>query len=130
MGLDFADADGVDVVEGGGEGDGSLDVWGAGFVFEGWVVVGGGLEGDFFDHFTAAAPWGEGVEEVEFAPEDADAGGGVGFVAGEYDEVCSEGLDVDGHVGDGLGGIDEDGGAVFFGGGGHFNDGVDGAEGV
>ena len=39
--MDGIEADGIDVVEGGGDGDDTFDIGGAGFKFEGEVVVGG-----------------------------------------------------------------------------------------
>lgn len=63
-------------------------------------------------------------------PEDADAGGGVDFVAGEDEEIGVELLDVDVEMGHGLGGVDEGEGVIFFRGGDHFRDWVDGAKGV
>ena len=86
VGGDGAEVEGVEPVEGGGEGDASFDVGGAGFVAEGEVVVSGALVGDFFDHLAASAPRGKVFEAGGFSVEDADAGGGVDFVAGKDEE--------------------------------------------
>lgn len=59
VGLDGGEADVVDVVDGGGEGDAAFDVGCAGFVFEGCVVVAAVGVFDLFDHFTATTPWGQ-----------------------------------------------------------------------
>jgi len=86
---------------------------------------------DFFNHFATAFCGGEGFEEVVLAVEDADAGGGVGFVARKGVEVGVKGLKVDFHVGDGLGAVDEDEGVGFFSGeGDDLLDRVEDAEGV
>ena len=123
-------ADVVHVIEGGGEGDGSFDVRRAGFVFERELVVSGFFKRHLLDHLAAAAPRRKRVEDFRTAPEDADAGGRVDLVAGEGEEIGTQGLDVDGQMGGGLGGIDHDERAGLFRGGGHFGDRVDGAEGV
>ncbi len=52
--LDGSFSDSIDKIQCRREGYGSLDVRGAGFVFEGEVVVGGAAEADFFNHLAAA----------------------------------------------------------------------------
>ena len=57
VGLDFREADRVNIIERRGEGDGTFDIGSSGFVFEGQIVVGGFFKGDLFDHLATTAPW-------------------------------------------------------------------------
>lgn len=84
------EVEGVEPVEGGGEGDAAFDIGSARFVAKGKVVVGGALVGDFFDHLAASPPGGEVLEAGGLSVENANAGGGVDFVAGEDEEVGVE----------------------------------------
>ena len=79
-------------------------------------------------HLAAALVGGQFVQPVFLAIKHAYAGGTVDLVPGEDVEVGIEGLYVDGHVGDALRAVDEDGDAVGVGGGYHLLDGIDGAE--
>lgn len=130
VGVDVIEADGLHVVDGGGEGDGTFDIRSSSFEAEWGGVVSCFFETDFLDHFASALPGGEFGKEVVMPPENTDAGGRVEFVAGKGEEIGTERCHVDGGVGDGLGGIHDHEGTCLFGGADHIVDGIDGAEGV
>ena len=130
VGVDGVEAYPVHPVQGDAQCNAAGDVRCPGFEFVGEVVVGGAVEGDAPDHFATTAPGGHGVKEVPASPEEADAGGSIGFVCGGDIEVAADGGDVDGQMGQGLGAVhegDRSGGACC---GAELGDGVDGAEGV
>ena len=127
---DGRQADAVYEVQRSGQGDGTLNIRSAGLELEGQIVVCGFLKCDFLDHLAAAAPWGHAVEDFLPAPEDADAGRGVDLVTGKSEEIDAERLHVDAAMAGGLGSVDHHQRARLSGGGGHFRDGIDGAEGV
>ena len=60
--LNVFEADGFEIVDGGGEADGSGDIGRASLESGGWGFVGAAIEGDGEDHFTAAMPGGHGFE--------------------------------------------------------------------
>ena len=89
MGVDGVDANAIDIVESGGKGDGALDVGSAGLVFERQLVIGRAGEADLLDHFPAALPWRQLVEQRGTAPQHANAGGRVHLVPGKRQEIGS-----------------------------------------
>ncbi len=127
---DFGAAEGVEIIHGGVEADGSGDVRGAGFEAEGGGFVLALVEIDVGDHFAAAVEGGEGVEELFASVECADAGGAAHFVSGNGEEIAADLLDVERAVSGALGGVDEGDDVFFAGFAAEFGGGIDGAEGV
>ena len=121
-------AQGGDVVQGTRQG-GCADVVGrSGFEFEGQFVEGRALEADVLYHLPAALVGRKPVQPVLFAVENAHSGRPVDLMTREDIEVCIEVLHVNGHVGDALSAVHQDGYAVAVRRANHLFDGVYGAQ--
>ena len=103
---------GCEIVQSRGQARGCNVVRGAGFVFVWQVVVGGLLKGDVLYHLAAAHVGWHAVQPLLFAVEHAYAGGAVGLVSGEGEEVAVHVGDVDGKVRSALCSVNKDRHAV------------------
>ena len=125
---DLFEADEVEVIDRGAEGDGGRDRRRAGFELGRQL---GGREAvgpDAVDHAAAAEERRHGVEQFFAAVQHADAGGGEHLVAAEGEEIGAHFADVRREVRHALGGIDQHDGAGCMCAAGDFLDRVDRAE--
>ena len=113
--VDVVHAQGVDVVDGGGQAVGGHIVGRSGLELKGQLVVGGSLPADAADHLAAALIGWQAVEPRLLSVEHAHAGGAVHLVAAQGQEVAVQLLHVDAEVGCALCGVDEHGHAVLMG---------------
>ena len=101
-------ADGIEVVDGGPQGDGLGERWRAGLELVGNLVPRRVVDPDVADHVAAAVEGLHLLEERLPAPQEADAGRGAHLVPGADVEVAPEGGDVHGEVGRRLGAVTDD----------------------
>ena len=125
---DAAHAQCAEVVRGRAEADLGRDVRRPGLELPGDLVELGPAEVDFSDHLAAGQERGHRLEQLPAGPQRTRAGRGEHLVPGEDVEVGADRLDVDRHVGHGLGAVHEDECAGLVGHPGHFRDRIDGPE--
>ena len=105
-------SDAAEIVDCGSEPDGIRNVSGASFESSWRGLVGGFFECHVLNHVAAALPGLRVFENVVLAKNDADAGRGEDFVAGEDVEIAIIGLHVYMHVRNSLSPVEKNFGAV------------------
>src|SRR5208337_4049228 len=93
--------------------DGASDVGRSSLELLGCRSIRGLLKRDGLDHVASGLPGRHRLEMAELAVEHSDAHGPENLVAGERVEIAIEVLNVDINVGNRLGSVDDDRGAVL-----------------
>ncbi len=123
-------SDTLDVIDRGRETDRARDIRCAGFKSVGRFLKRAFFQSDADNHFAAAVPWRDRIQNRRPSVKRADASRATHFVSGEGEEIAAQLLHVDGHMSHALRRVHqrERADRVRF--GAEFGDRIDCAEGV